>query len=148
MNFSQKNLPKNLDWSDWHRDREEIIQQQLEEREAVVSRRNRSHFNYSFIGTISDICRLECKLSLVIFVELVVVLSLTYSRSFYGVSDVHASFIIVNWASCRKFCAILGLFLDHNGKCDVFRVIICSSCFRVLCLCFIHCRSRFHEGTR
>lgn len=58
LNFSQKNLPKNLDWSDWHRDREEIIQQQLEEREAVVSRRNRSHFNYSFIGTIFSTSRL------------------------------------------------------------------------------------------
>ena len=95
---AQKNLPKNLDWSDWHRDREEIIQQQLEEREAVVSRRNRSHFNYSFIGTTSKLIPF-CEIFSVIFVELVVVLSLTYSRSFYGVSDVHASFIIVNWVS-------------------------------------------------
>ena len=59
--FAQKNLPKNLDWSDWHRDREEIIQQQLEEREATVSRRNRSHFNYSFIGTSNEPAFSWCK---------------------------------------------------------------------------------------
>ena len=47
---AQAKLPKHLDWSDWHRDREEIVAQQIEEREATVSKRNRSHFNYSFIG--------------------------------------------------------------------------------------------------
>ena len=47
---AQAHLPKHLDWSDWHRDREDIVLAQMEEREATVSKRNRSHFNYSFIG--------------------------------------------------------------------------------------------------
>jgi len=82
MDGDKKKLPKDLDWNDvnFYKHQQEV--EAMEDRDEWVPQRNRSHFNYTFI---------------VVFLELVTILTLAYSKSFYGVSDVNGNFLVLNW---------------------------------------------------
>ena len=94
-------IVKTLSWHRWRRERQ----------------RSRNAIAVTLITVLSVILIVDfdhfLKIFLsVIFVELVIILSLTYSRSFYGVSDVHAPFLIVNWIIAANVTFFVSSFLQ------------------------------------